>query len=89
MFVKDACTILSPSRLTTEKQNNEYNADKSDHQSGLLIYKLGQTGVSYTGPYCLRPDGYNSFEVIFLNPGQNAENSQAPILSTIQIGCLV
>ncbi len=32
----------------------------------------------------MRPDGCNSFEVIFLS----TDNETEPILSTIQIGCL-
>lgn len=37
----------------------------------------------------MRPDGCNSFEVMFLSTDNENESSNSPILSTIQIGCLM
>jgi len=58
--------------------------DQNDLQSNLLTFQLNEQPFSYTGKYSMRPDGSNSFEVIFLS-----EDNESPILSTIQIGCLM
>ncbi|CAF3639029.1 unnamed protein product [Rotaria socialis] len=85
----DACTILSPGRRTTEKKSNTQEVDNNRDQSGLLILRLGDTPLSFTGKYSVRPDGCNTFEVIFLSTDKEDTDQKIPILSSIQIGCLM
>jgi hypothetical protein len=61
--------------------------NEKEDQPGVLIYELDKQPLNYTGKYSMRPDGCNSFEVIFLSKDQETEPSQ--ILSCIQIGCLM
>ena len=88
-FFKDACTTLSPARYITQKESDTSVTDEKEDQSGVLIYELDNQPLSYTGKYSMRPDGCNSFEVIFLSKEQENEQSQSQILSSIQIGCLM
>jgi hypothetical protein len=37
----------------------------------------------------MRPDGCNSFEIMFLNTNDDNEQENDVILSTIKIGCLM
>ncbi|CAF3553209.1 unnamed protein product [Rotaria sordida] len=85
----DACTILSPARYTTHKKDDTHEVDIREDQSGLLILQLGTIPLSYTGKHSMRPDGYNSFEVIFLSTDNENEQLKSPIISSIQIGCLM
>ncbi|UJR35583.1 hypothetical protein I4U23_028336 [Adineta vaga] len=79
----NACMNLSPARDTTKDEKSE--KDQSSFITLLLERKL----LSYTGKHCMRPDGCNSFEVIFLNMDDESTHSEEPILSSIQIGCLM
>jgi hypothetical protein len=58
-------------------------------QSGFLILELDKEPLSYTGKHSMRPDGCNSFEVIFLSTNNEDEQLFDPILSSIEIGCLM
>ncbi|CAF1216648.1 unnamed protein product [Adineta steineri] len=79
----NASTLLSPSRQTsTIATTSELD------QSGFFIINLDNSSFAYTSKHNLRPDGCNSFEVIFLNENKNNEQN-SPILSSIEIGCLI
>jgi len=58
-------------------------------QSGLLILELDNEPLSYTGKHSMRPDGCNTFEVIFLSTNNEDEQLLDPILSSIEIGCFM
>ncbi|CAF4419002.1 unnamed protein product, partial [Adineta steineri] len=64
----NASTLLSPSRQTsTIATTSELD------QSGFFIINLDNSSFAYTSKHNLRPDGCNSFEVIFLNENKNNE----------------
>ncbi len=86
---QNACRTLSPVQYTTDKKKDVIGVDSLETQSGLFIFQLNHEPLSYTGSHCMRPDGCNSFEVIFLNANDDNEQDDALILSTIKIGCLM
>ncbi len=63
--------------------------ETNENQTSLTILELDRESLSYTGKYSMRPDGCNSFEVIFLSTENESEQLNSPLLSTIQIGCLM
>jgi hypothetical protein len=63
--------------------------DSIENQSGLVTFQLNQEPLSYTGRHCMRPDGCNSFEIMFLNTNDDNEQENDVLLSTIKIGCLM
>ncbi|CAF3289212.1 unnamed protein product [Rotaria sp. Silwood2] len=85
----DSCTILSPTRHTIEKKIDTNEIDKNEDQSSSLIFELDKNSFSYTSKYNMRPDGFNSFEVMFLTTNNEDEQSNSPIFSSIHIGCLM
>lgn len=81
--------ILSPAKSTTLKSIDSSDLDKTEDRSGLLMLRINQQSLSYTGKHSMRPDGANSFEVIFLSTENEDGQTKTPILSSIQIGCLM
>ena len=87
--LQNACRILSPLQYTTQKTDSGTIAEKFAQQSDSHIFTLAQQTFLYTDNHPMRPDGFNSFEVTFLTADDENASEQTPILSTLQIGCLM
>ena len=60
-----------------------------EDQSNSFLFEHGKGPLSYTGKHCLRPDGYNSFELLVLSREKDEADHPGRILSSLRIGCLV
>ena len=87
--MQNACRILSPLQYTTQKTQDGVIGEKSAEQSDSHIFTLSDQTFFYADKHSMRPDGYNSFEVTFLGADEEDQSKKKPILSTVQIGCIM
>ena len=90
LHLQNACAILSPARHACRKSRHAPpELTEMEATAGTFMFEHEKASLNFTDKHMLRPDGFNSFEVICLSKTKSGIQSTSPIVASLRVGCLL